>query len=285
MDNIIYEKEHVREVVYEGILTIDERLTPRQQRRKIFNEMKKANIPVENEKEYEIGYEGVEDNNGISETQQTKFVVTREYNKQVPYRITREEVFQGTYILDGMKITPEEQRKQIFDLMRDEGFVIDNEDDYEIGFDGVKDDNGISETQVSHYTVMKIKKERLNEGEVNAIKIDRSGEIKNLYDEMVSLKKDVLETKDMDKVAELAEKVTEVTSKVDTIVEKRIKNYGTFEEQIKELEKQIKELEASLQKNVQDYEKSFEAIKEIMEEAPSEVRSDINKVIRKMESM
>ena len=62
MENIIYEEELTREVVYEGTFYIDERLTPRQQRRKIFNMMRQDHIPVENESEYEIGYEGVTDN-------------------------------------------------------------------------------------------------------------------------------------------------------------------------------------------------------------------------------
>jgi len=109
---IIFEEEAVTEEVYRGTYIIDSRLTPKQQRRKIFNMMKQDGIKVENEAEYDIGYEGVSDNDGISETQETEFVVTRTYMKKIPYKITRDEIYRGTYILDGIRITPEEQRKK-----------------------------------------------------------------------------------------------------------------------------------------------------------------------------
>ena len=128
MDNIIFEEELVSEVVYEDILTLDERLTPKQQKRKVFNMMKKANIPVLKESEYEISFEKPDENQNI------RFKVTHIYNKKIPYRITKEEVYQGTYVLDGIRMTPEEQRQQVFSLMREDGFIIDNEEEYDFIF-------------------------------------------------------------------------------------------------------------------------------------------------------
>ena len=89
MDNIIFEEEIVTEVVYEGSIPLDNRLTPRQQKRKIFNLLKKENIPVIKESEYEITFEQPDDDQSI------KFKVTHIYNKKIPYRITKEEVYQG----------------------------------------------------------------------------------------------------------------------------------------------------------------------------------------------
>lgn len=258
MDNIIFEEEIVTEVVYEGSIPLDNRLTPRQQKRKIFNLLRKENIPVIKESEYEITFEQPDDDQSI------KFKVTHIYNKKIPYRITKEEVYQGTYILDGIRMTPEDQRQQVFNLMREDGFMIENEDDYEISYEGVEDNNGISDTQVTRFIVSKIKKEKLTDKEYEAISNDQNKEIKNLYDEMVALREEILKTTEKEKVTELSSKVSEVTEKVDTIIENRIQNYGYFEEKINEYNVKISELEASLQEYINSYEESYEMMKELM---------------------
>ena len=258
MDNIIFEEELVSEVVYEDILTLDERLTPRQQKRKVFNMMKKANIPVLKESEYEISFEKPDENQSI------KFKVTHIYNKKIPYRITKEEVYEGTYVLDGIRITPEEQRQQVFNLMREDGFIIEDEDDYEISYEGVEDNRGISETQVTHFTVNKIRKEKLTDKEYETISDDENKEIKILYNEMVALREELLKTTEKEKVTELSQKVSEVTEKVDTIIEHRIQNYGSYEEKITEYNVKITELEVSLQEYIYSYEETYEMMKELM---------------------
>ena len=276
---IIFEEEQVKEEVYRGTFVIDQRLTPKQQRRKIFNMMKQDGIKVENESEYDIGYEGVSDNDGISETQETAFVVTRTYMKKIPYKVTRDEIYSGTYILDGLRITPEEQRKKIFDLLRDEGYAIENEDDYEIGYSGADDNFGISETQVTNFTVFKVKKERLDDSEYAALEADDSRKIQGLYDEMISLKDEIKST-DGEDLGRLEERVNDVTDKVDNIVEQTIKDYGSFEQEIERLTKKIKETEERIKESVAAYEESFQRMKELAEEereAEEDKKDEINR--------
>ena len=266
---IILDEEQVTEEVYRGVYVIDNRLTPRQQRRKIFNMMKQAGIKVENESEYSIEYEGVEDDNGIGETQTTKFIVKRKYLKKTPYRITKEEVYHGTYILDGLKLTPEEQRNKIFNLMKEDGYVIDDNADYEIGYEGVEDDKGISETQSTKFTVYKVTKEKLDEKEVAILESEESSKIKDLYQEMLDLREQVQSAKNNEEVEEIANKVNNLTEKVDDVVEKAIKDYGSFEKDIEKLNEEIKELEEKLKNNIVAYEESFNRIKALMEEEKS----------------
>ena len=283
-NEIIYEEELVTEEVFRGTLAIDERLTPKQQRRKIFNMMRKeAGIVVENESEYEIGYEGVSDDDGISETQTTEFVVTRTYMKKVPYKVTREEVYKGTYVLDGLRITPEEQREQIFSLMRDEGYTVENEDEYEIGYEGADDNDGISETQTTEFVVYHVKKERIDEDELAAFENDDNNKIPDLYNEMLAIRDELVKAKDSNTLEELASKVDSVTERVDEIVEQKIKDYGIFEQEIESLDKQIIEQEEKIIAKEEEYEELYEELKQIMEVKNVESEEEIEQLKRRKE--
>ena len=265
-NEIVYEEVEVTEEVYRGTLILDERLTPRQQRRKIFNMMRKeAGIKVEKESEYKIGYEGVEDNNGLSETQTTEFVVTRTYKKKVPFKVTREEVYKGTYVLDGLRITPEEQREQIFNLMRDEGYQVENEDEYEIGYEGADDNDGISETQTTEFVVYHVTKEKIDEEELAVFENDDNNKIPDLYNEMLSIRAELEKAKDSTTLEELASRVDAVTDRVDEIVEQKIKDYGIFEQEIESLDKQIKEKEERILSKEDEYVSVYEELKELSE--------------------
>ena len=147
MNYIEYVEEEAREEIFEGTYILDGlRLTEEQQREKIFNLMRAAGVEVGDESLLEIGYEGADDDYGISETQSTKFIVTRKTTKKVPYKVTKDEVFEGTFILDGLRLTEEQQREKIFNLMIQAGVEVTKEefDTYEIGYEGADDDYGIS---------------------------------------------------------------------------------------------------------------------------------------------
>lgn len=75
------------EDIFEGTFIIDGPLTPEEQRNKVIGLMEKAGLELTDEEknELEITYEGVEDNNGLSETQTTKFLVRRPV-KKAPYK-------------------------------------------------------------------------------------------------------------------------------------------------------------------------------------------------------
>jgi hypothetical protein len=74
--------------------------------------------------------------------------------------VDREEIYSGTFILDGLRITPEQQRQQIIDEMRKNGIEVSDDDELEIGYEGVEDDYGISDTQETKYTVFKVTRTR-----------------------------------------------------------------------------------------------------------------------------
>ncbi len=80
------------EEIFEGTYIIDGSLTVEEQRDKVFKLMEQAGLKLTDEEKQEliISYEGVEDNNGISETQTTKFVVKRPVVK-TPYKEPTEE--------------------------------------------------------------------------------------------------------------------------------------------------------------------------------------------------
>ncbi len=268
MDSVIYEDEVVREKVYEASFDASKKLTGRQQKRKVFNMMKKEGIPVLNESEYEIHFE--ED----SDSQRIHFTVTHVYTKKVPYRILRDEVYHGNYILDGLAITPEEQKMKIFDQMRKDGFAIDSSDDYEIVYDGVQDSD-TNETQISPYVVYRIQKEQITPEEAERFSQKKDDSVKDLYREMVTLRDKVLSSESADDISHLSDKVMEVTDKVDEVVEKDLKDYGYFEETIQSLTLEIQEKEKKLIELTASYEQSYEAMKKIVEEETYEhVSSD-----------
>ena len=66
---------------------------------------------------------------------------------------TREEVYSGTYILDGLPISIEEQRNRIFEMMKKDGVSVQNPEELEIIYEGADSDYGESETLSTKFTV------------------------------------------------------------------------------------------------------------------------------------
>lgn len=87
MRNIEANNRSEYEEIFEGTFIIDGALSVEEQRNKVFNLMEQAGIRLTDEEKSSliISYEGVEDDNGISETQTTKFVVRRPVSK-TPYK-------------------------------------------------------------------------------------------------------------------------------------------------------------------------------------------------------
>ena len=272
MNYIEYVEEEAREEIFEGTYILDGlRLTEEQQREKIFNLMRAAGVEVGDESLLEIGYEGADDDYGISETQSTKFIVTRKTTKKVPYKVTKDEVFEGTFILDGLRLTEEQQREKIFNLMIQAGVEVTKEefDTYEIGYEGADDDYGISETQSTKFVVYKITKERLNENEVvetNDLE-QVLNEIKTLRDKLNSIVNDVSKT---DIIQELVDK-TEGLEKMISNNQKA--NSNVYTEAIKEIDVQLLVIEKQLKESIKLYEESYEKMRKILEEQNEKLNS------------
>ena len=272
MDNIIYEEETVQEVVFEGDFTLDGHMSEEEQRQSIFQMMRDAGIEVGNENEYTIGYDGVEDDNGISETQTSHFVVTRTYQKQVPYRLKREEVYSGEWILDGLRITPEEQNKRIFNEARKAGVKIQNEDEYEIGYEGVEDDNGISETQKTRYVIYHVTKEKITDQD-NLSEQDR---LRLVYEELKILREKVRNTNNPDELSSISTRMNELSDLLDRLVDDATRDYSPFERALGEVESQIEEIKEEILANMRLYLESYDRIKELVREQAEIVGTSMN---------
>lgn len=268
-ERIEYEDEVVTEEVYKGTLILDGHLSEKQQKNQIFEMMRNAGIEVENEDEYSIGYVGADDNDGISETQTSDFVVTRTYKKKVPYRVTTEDIYTGEYILDGLRKTEEEQRHEIFEMMKKDGIEVEDSDDIVIGYTGADDNDGISETQTTQFVVQRVKKEKI-EQDLGNLKTDtevtEEEKIRKLYDELVTLREQVKNTTSTEMIAKLYERITEVTSLLDELIDNSTKNYGAFEEALSNIDKEIFAIEELCDENRKEYERLFEEMKEFMGE-------------------
>ena len=275
MDNIIYEEEQVTEQVFEGDLILDGHMSPKQQEEYIFNMMRAAGVEVHDKSEYSIGYDGAEDDNGISETQYSHFVVTRTYKKQVPYKVTREEVYSGEWILDGLRITPEERRQRIFDMMRKDGVDVSNQDELEIGYEGANDDMGISETQVSKFTVFRVKKEKVTDAFHLDDELSQDEKMQRIYDELVALRERVQKSNDSNEITELSNRIMEISDLLDNMVIESSRDYSPFEKTLAEIDEQIKTIQTEISAKMKDYLESYERIKEILGDQTETLKSEL----------
>ena len=257
MDNIIYEEETVREEVFEGDLILDGHMTPEEQRASIFQRMRDAGLTVEKEEEYTIGYEGAEDNDGLSETQTSHFVVTRTYKKQVPYRLNREQIYEGEWILDGIRMTPEEQRQKILQEARDAGVDVGDEENIEIGYEGVEDDNGISETQKTRYVVYHVTKERLEAR-------TEEEQLTLIRDELISLRDRVKASTNPEEITSLSDKIVELSTRLEKLVEESTRDYTPFTDALASIEEEIHQVQDRIVENMKEYLESYERIQKIM---------------------
>ena len=167
LTSIVYELEEGYKDIYEGTFALDGlRMSEKEQKQKIIDMMKKDGVEVKNPDNLIIGYEGADDDYGISETQTTKFVVREKTKYKVPYKVTEEEIYRGTYILDGPRISEEEQKERIYNMMREAGIQVDDKDSLDIRYEGASDDEGISETQTSEVVVYRVSKEKVESTEL-----------------------------------------------------------------------------------------------------------------------
>ena len=148
-ERIIYEEETVTDEICTGsvIATGNEE----EQREKVFKLMEQSGIKINPKYDISIEFypEDTDDRN------QVKFVVNVNVKVLVPYVISSEKIFDGTYILDGQSISPQEQRERIFEMMRKEGVEIGNKEDLDIRYEGAEAFDDVMQTNFSVYRINK----------------------------------------------------------------------------------------------------------------------------------
>lgn len=246
MKNVVYEEELVREEIYNGTLILEGRMSEEEQKEKIYEMMEKDGVTVPKKEEIEIGYVGADDNEGLSETQTSDFVVTHVYKKQVPYLIKKEEVF-SCEMVDGSAITPEEQETRVLQMMKDKGVEVP--DNYEISY--VQ-----SEEKNTSVVVYKVTKEKVDSKEME--------DALALRDELVSLKEQISAATNSDEVVSLYVKVSSIDEKIEALNSSNSRDYSELEKIVESLDLEISELEELLQSKIEKLESSYEKVKELM---------------------
>ena len=270
LTSIVYELEDGYKDIYEGTFILDGlRMSEKEQKQKIIDMMKKDGVEVKNPDNLIIGYEGADDDYGISETKTTKFVVKEKTKYKVPYKVTEEEIYRGTYILDGPRISEEEQRERIYNMMREAGIQVGDKDSLDIRYEGASDDEGISETQTSEVVVYRVSKEKVESTELPKEEVidekeedlstnlkSELSEIKELKEQLKSIGSDV-EREAL--ISKISEKLSNLEKKVDTVED-------DFSKELLEIEKNIKDAEKVLKEDLEKYEQSYEKLKSIITE-------------------
>ena len=270
LTSIVYELEDGYKDIYEGTFILDGlRMSEKEQKQKIIDMMKKDGVEVKNPDNLIIGYEGADDDYGISETQTTKFVVREKTKYKVPYKVTEEEIYRGTYILDGPRISEEEQKERIYNMMREAGIQVGDKDSLDIRYEGASDDEGISETQTSEVVVYRVSKEKVESTELPKEEVidekeedlstnlkSELSEIKELKEQLKSIGSDV-EREEL--ISKISEKLSNLEKKVDTVED-------DFSKELLEIEKNIKDAEKVLKEDLEKYEQSYEKLKSIITE-------------------
>lgn len=158
MDNIEYVEENNKAVVATLELPLDgSRMSEKELENKIFETLEAAGYDLGDKSELEIGYEGAE---SFEEGMSTQVVVTRNVKEIVPYEVEREEVFTGSFILDNLRMSEDDQKRQIFMMMMNAGIEIDPSVEYEIGYDGADD---FEDGMTVNFVVYEVNRRRLED--------------------------------------------------------------------------------------------------------------------------
>ncbi|MBR6137195.1 MAG: hypothetical protein IKQ06_03480 [Bacilli bacterium] len=265
MESIIYEDERVTEKVFEGDIALNNKKSKLNQ--SIFNQMKKAGIKVENKSEYHIEYE-----NKDKEAQNSHYVVTRTYNKKVPYKISRKEIYSGNWTIDDLHASPLEQRGKIIEMMKDAGVNVPKEDEIEIGYDKVN-----KETATAGFTVYRVKKERVREAFKISDQLDHNEKIQKIYEELISLREKVSSSNDPDEISRLSNRIVEVSDVLDNLVnESRRDDYIPFEKTLEEIDSEMNSIQDAITVHMKEYLDSYERIKQLLGDQTEGLKNTMN---------
>jgi len=162
LDTIVYEEEVVLNKIFSGSFINDKNLSEQDKNAKVYQLMRTASVNTSFD-DLEIQY--IDSlNDGV-----IGFTVFDKVRKLVPYSITEEKVFSGSYLpVEG--ISSHEERERLFDMMRAEGIPVLDKDELEIRYDEAVDGEEV------HFDIYRVKKVPFVE---NAFKNDETDIEKN----------------------------------------------------------------------------------------------------------
>ncbi len=171
----------------------------------------------------------------------------------------RVEVYTGTIVLDSKRFTPEQQRERIFQMMELAGIEVGDPSDLEIGYEGVTDNQGLSETQKTKFVVYrKVKK--------NHLEVLREDDVNDILQELKELREKLEKTQNGEDRAELIDKIAKRTEKLEKTVGDSRKMDAMMKEELNSLENQIISLQTELKRAALDYEASYNRLQIVIEE-------------------
>ncbi|MBQ9019193.1 MAG: hypothetical protein IJ097_02640 [Bacilli bacterium] len=176
-------------------------------------------------------------------------------NEEYKNEVVVDEIFSGSFIID-QPLSEQEQKEKIYALMEEAGIKIENKDDLIIGYDGVEDQNGISETQTTKFVVYKKSIKKVKNTKDNEVE-----ELKKQLEELKSLR-NKLSKKNYS--SNRVEKLTRKTEKIkkQAIKDDSIKNLNNSLEKI---DLEINNIEKRMKKDAISYEKCYKDLKAIIE--------------------
>ncbi len=163
-------------------------------------------------------------------------------------------IFTGTLVIDSNQ-SPKQQREKIFQLMQDAGVLVEDPDSLEIQFDGVNDNDGLSETQTSNFIVIQKKQN----GDSKEMLIQALQEIKNLRSYLDTVK-------DFDERKKIIDELFEKTDEL----EKRLGNVSEINEELvqefDQIDQEIASIEKSLKESIRDYQDTSDELQVVLED-------------------
>lgn len=153
MKEVEYIEEDVKKVIATGELPLDGiRLSDEEQKNRIFDMLEKDGYILGDRTDLEIGYDGA---NSFEDGMVTNFIVTRKVKEKVPYEVSKEEMFNGSFSFDET-VTEADIREKVFSLLDFTGMEYDATDDFEISY------NMVNDSSLIEFRVSKIIKNRLD---------------------------------------------------------------------------------------------------------------------------
>ena len=163
-------------------------------------------------------------------------------------------IFTGTLVIDSNQ-SPKQQREKVFQLMQDAGVLVEDPDSLEISFDGVNDNDGLSETQTSDFIVVRKKqKDDSKEMLIQALQA-----IKDLRSHLDTVN-------DFDERKKIIDELFEKTDEL----EKRLGNVSEINEELvqefDQIDQEIDSVEKSLKEAIHDYQDTSDRLQVVLDE-------------------
>lgn len=175
---------------------------------------------------------------------------------------TREEVYSGTYILDGLPISEEEQRKKILEMMKRDGISVLNPEELEIVYEGAEDHYGESESLSTKFVVYR--------NHLSSTKKQEQAKAIKELEELKALREQLEKTVDPHDREQIMSKVTTHAMDESVAMDKNHEEEGplTQKEPIEDVD--------SLKKDIEMLSRKYDAIQEKMDAIVKAEQEELN---------